>query len=49
MNKETIASELDIQYNTAIVGRVYTDFPTESVSIDYDPSLPLYIWMDNSH
>lgn len=49
MSKEQIAQELDIQYNTAIVGRVYSDFPTESVQIEYDPNLPLYVRMDNSH
>lgn len=49
MSKEKIAQELDISYNTAIVGRVYPTFATESISIEYDPERPLYVFMDNSH
>ncbi len=49
MSREQVAQELDIQYNTAIVGRVYPDFPTEAVHIEYDPNLPLYVRLDNSH
>ena len=49
MSREKIAQELEINYNTAIVGRVYTDFATQAVNIEYDPNKPLYIGMDNSH
>jgi len=49
MSKEAIAQELDIDYNTAIVGRVYTDFPAEPSSVEYDHTKPMYLWMDNSH
>ncbi len=48
MSRETIAQELDISYNTAIVWRVYTDFPPESTRFVYNPLLPLYVWIDNS-
>ena len=46
---EGIAQELEIDYNTAIEWRVYADFPKDSVEIEYDPSKPMYVWMDNSH
>jgi len=49
MSKEKVASELEIDYNTAIVGRVYTDFPKEPTVLIYDPNKPLYIAIDNSH
>ena len=49
MSKEKIAQELEIDYNTAIVGRVYDNFPTKSEELKYNPESPLYIWMDNSH
>lgn len=49
MDRETIAQEIEINYDTAVVGRVYTEFPTESVDVSYDPSKPLYISIDNSH
>jgi len=49
MSRESIAQELEIDYNTAIVGRVYTDFPKESSPITYDPEKPLYVAIDNSH
>ena len=49
MSRESIAQELEIDYNTAIVGRVYTDFPKESSPVTYDPEKPLYIAIDNSH
>jgi hypothetical protein len=49
MSREKIAQELEINYNTAIVGRVYTDFATQAINIEYDPNKPLYIGMDNSH
>jgi hypothetical protein len=31
MSKETIAQELEINYNVALTGRVYTDFPSKEV------------------
>lgn len=49
MTPEKIAQELEIDYNTAIVGRVYPEFPKVSVSIDYNIEKPLYISIDNSH
>jgi hypothetical protein len=48
-NKETIAQEYEISYNTAIVGRVYPDFPTEPMVLLYDSTKPLYVAIDNSH
>ena len=47
--KEQIAQELEIDYDTAIVGRVYDMFPANEVEIKYNPELPLYLWIDNSH
>lgn len=49
MSKEKIAQELEIDYNTAVEGRVYPDFPSKPQSIFYDESKPLYVAMDNSH
>jgi len=49
MDKETIAQELEIDYDTAVMGRVYSEFPTESSNVKYDESKPLYIAIDNSH
>lgn len=49
MTKEKIAQELEIDYNTAIIGRVYSDFPTTATPLIYDYTKPLYVWMDNSH
>lgn len=49
MAREKIAQELEIDYNTAVEGRVYPDFPTKPVDIFYDLDKPLYIAMDNSH
>lgn len=48
--KEQIAQEYEIDYNTAVVGRVYPDFPwDQSNFVKYDPEKPLFIWIDNSH
>ena len=50
MSKEKIAQELEIDYNTAIEGRVYTEFKDSNVwKLTYDPVKPLYVWIDNSH
>lgn len=49
MTREQIAQELEIDYNTSIIGRVYPSFPSESIDIEYDFQKPLYVWMDNSH
>lgn len=49
MTPEKIAQELEIDYNTAIVWRVYEWFPKEPMMLVYDPNKPLYIAMDNSH
>ncbi len=49
MTPEKIAQELEIDYNTAIVWRVYEGFPKEPMMLVYDPNKPLYIAMDNSH
>lgn len=47
--REEIAQELEIDYNTALIGRVYPDFPKEPSNIEYKFDKPLYIWIDNSH
>ena len=49
MTKEKIAQELEIDYDTAIIGRVYDQFPAEAVNVEYDWNKPLYVAMDNSH
>ena len=49
MTPEKIAQELEIDYNTAIVGRVYPEFPKSSEFVEYDMEKPLYIAIDNSH
>ena len=49
MTPEKIAQELEIDYNTAIVWRVYPEFPKVATSIDYDIEKPIYISIDNSH
>ena len=42
--KEQIAQEYEIDYNTALVGRVYPDFPSDpSDFVKYDPEKPLFI------
>lgn len=55
---ESIAAELEINYNVAIKGRVYPLFqpaPAWAIriwtweSFDYDYTLPLYVSIDNSH
>lgn len=48
-SKEKIAQELEIDYNVAVVGRVYPDFPKNYMEIVYDPLKPLYVRIDNSH
>ena len=49
MDKETIAQELEIDYDTAVIGRVYSEFPKKSVILEYQEDKPLYIAIDNSH
>lgn len=49
MSPEKIAQELEIDYNTALEGRVYKDFPKQAESIKYDPLKQVYVWIDNSH
>lgn len=49
MTKEQIAQELEIDYNVAIQGRVYGNFHWQTHSVDYDPTKPLYVVIDNSH
>lgn len=49
MTREKIAQELEIDYDTAVVGRVYPDFAKEAIEIKYDETKPLYIAIDNSH
>jgi len=48
MTREQIAQELLIDYNTALIGRVYPEYKSWTYENIYDDSLPLYIWMDNS-
>jgi len=47
--KEQIAQEYEIDYNIAVVGRVYPEFNSSHSDIKYDQSKPLYVWIDNSH
>ena len=49
MDAVTIAQELEIDYDTAVKGRVYSDFPKDATDVIYDPSKPLFIAIDNSH
>lgn len=49
MDKVTIAQELEIDYDTAVVGRVYESFPDKPSEVSYDITKPLYIAIDNSH
>lgn len=49
MSRERIAQELDINYNVAIEWRVYPWFGSDTWEIEYDPTKPLYVWLDNSH
>jgi len=49
MDSVTIAQELEIDYDTAVMGRVYPEFPKESINIKYNPDKPLYVCIDNSH
>jgi hypothetical protein len=49
MDKVTIAQELEIDYDTAVKGRVYTEFPIDAVDVKYKPENPLYVAIDNSH
>ena len=49
MTPEKIAQELEIDYATAVEGRVYKEFPKTSEDIKYDESKPLYVALDNSH
>lgn len=49
MDKTTIAQELEIDYDTSVVGRVYDEFPKKPTEIKYDQDKPLYIAIDNSH
>jgi len=49
MDKVTIAQELEIDYDTAVVWRVYSEFPTQPSEVKYDPEKPLYVSIDNSH
>lgn len=48
--REQIAQEYEIDYNTALVWRVYPEFPKEAdPNCIHKPELPLYVWMDNNH
>lgn len=49
MTPEKIAQELEIDYNTAIVGRVYPEFNKNPSEFVYDPEKPMYVAIDNSH
>jgi len=49
MSKEKIAQELEIDYNTAVIWRVYDDFPKKPTFLTYDYNKPLYVILDNSH
>lgn len=49
MTTERIAQELDINYNSAIQGRVYPLFKWDEWDIDYEPTKETYVVIDNSH
>jgi hypothetical protein len=49
MSKEKIRQELEIDYNTAVIGRVYPEFAKKPMPLSYDMNKPLYIAIDNSH
>ena len=49
MSADEIAAELEIDYNVAIKGRVYSWFKWHTHDVDYNPVKPLYIIIDNSH
>ena len=50
MDKVSIAQELEIDYDVAVVGRVYPDFPSEATpDLKYNPDLPIFVGIDNSH
>lgn len=55
MTQEQIAQELEINYDASVKGRVYPRFGNLPVwdcvfnSFEYDPYLPLYCSIDNSH
>ena len=49
MTVEKIAQELEIDYHTALEGRVYPMFKSWDYSLKYSPLKPLYVWIDNSH
>jgi len=49
MTKEQIAQELEIDYNMSISWRVYASFKWTTDLVDYNPTKPLFIIIDNSH
>ena len=49
MTPEKIAQELEIDYNVALEWRVYKEFTQKPEVIEYNPELPMYVWLDNSH
>lgn len=49
MTPEQVAQELDINYNSSVIGRVYPEFKDVQYPIKYREDLPLYISIDNSH
>ena len=50
MDKVSIAQELEIDYDVAVVGRVYPDFPSSANDeVRYNPNLPIFVGVDNSH
>jgi hypothetical protein len=49
MTPEEVAQELDINYNTSIIGRVYPEYDGTTVKAEYDDELPLFCAIDNSH
>ena len=48
-DKLEISRELDISYDESMEGRVYPDLKEEYADIEYDKTLPLYTFIDNSH
>jgi len=49
MTPQQIAQELEIEYCTAIIWRVYPEYRAWKYNNEYNESLPLQIWIDHSH
>lgn len=48
-SSEYIAREYEIQYVTSLEGRVYPEFKKVEEDVDFDPTKPTFVSIDNSH